>query len=360
MQYIQEESRLKKAKIAFTTRRVPLSDARTLRFDGIAPKTGDIVLARVDELGHHKRIEGHDGRRAHMYPGDEIIVCYGNRYAPDQFEAVVPGDLGPCHLVAGGGIAARALSWHDRIEGPTQITPIALFADELGQPLNVRDYAVEPVADAPDAPDAPVVAVVGTSMNAGKTTTAAALVRGLTAAGHRVGAVKLTGTGSGGDLWKVKDAGAHAVLDFTDAGFASTYLVPVPELERGARVLMSQLAAQGCDVIVAEIADGLYQQETNALLRSETFSAMFAGVIFAAQEAMGAAAGLDWLRRHDHRVLAISGRLCCSPLAMREVEAATDAACLDPEALMTPAIAAALLPPQQGERRHRERAAKAA
>ena len=77
--------RLLKAKRAFTTRRVPLSRMKTLVSSGIRPATGQLVLATVCELGKHRRIERIDGRRAWMLPGDEILVCFGNRYAPGAF-----------------------------------------------------------------------------------------------------------------------------------------------------------------------------------------------------------------------------------------------------------------------------------
>ena len=48
------------------------------------------------------------------------------------------------------------------------------------------------------------------------------MVKGLTGAGYRVGAAKVTGTGAGGDLWLMRDHGAYEALDFTDAGMATT------------------------------------------------------------------------------------------------------------------------------------------
>ena len=35
----------------------------------------------------------------------EIMVAYGNRYAPDQFEAELPKTMASCHLAAAGGVA---------------------------------------------------------------------------------------------------------------------------------------------------------------------------------------------------------------------------------------------------------------
>jgi hypothetical protein len=74
---------------------------------------------------------------------DAIIVAYGHRYAPDQFEAYVPEDLGPCHLVAGGGVAAREAERATRI-GVAQLSglrdPFAACRIVFSQPA-VRGVA---------------------------------------------------------------------------------------------------------------------------------------------------------------------------------------------------------------------------
>ena len=88
--------RLARAKSAYTTRRVDFAKATRLIASGVRPRAGDLVLARVERIGQHGRIELANGRRAQMHVGDEIIVCYGARYAPDQFEAYVPDDLDTC------------------------------------------------------------------------------------------------------------------------------------------------------------------------------------------------------------------------------------------------------------------------
>ena len=160
-------------------------------------------------------------------------------------------------------------------------------------------------------------------MNAGKTLAATSLLHGLKAAGFRVAGIKATGTGSGGDLWIMRDAGADLVLDFTDAGFASTYLAPIAELEAATLRLIDHAAMQACDVAVIEIADGLQQQETAALIRSSALRRRTAGVVFSAYDAMGATYGVDTLRALGHRVIGLSGRLARSPLAVREAELAT-------------------------------------
>lgn len=314
-----EIDRVRRAQKAFTTRRVDFSDVAGLA-RGDRPRAGDLVLARVESVGQHPRLELHSGRRAKLYEGDEIVVAFGARYAPDQFYAAVPERLGPCDLVAGGGVAGQVLDRHARVKAPTRLEPIGLLVDADERVLNLERYAI-PMAD--QARRASVVVVAGTSMNAGKTTSAASLIQGLVRSGLRVGAAKLTGTGSGGDVWSMVDAGAELVLDFTDAGHATTANVAGHALHAIADRLLGQLNAAGVDIAVVEIADGLLQAETATLLSSPAFLGTVDAVVFAAGESMGAVAGVEWLRRRHAPVVAVSGLVSTSPLAKAEVETAT-------------------------------------
>lgn len=329
--------RLTRVKAAFTTRRVPLHKAAMLLNDGINPSSGDLLLARVERIGHHKRIELSTGRRARLFVGDEVIVCYGNRYAPNQYEAVVPDNMAVSHLVAAGGITAQVLSRHGKMNNPTELVPLGLLGDSHGKLLNLRGFSLKRLEV--NRPQPLTLAVAGTAMDAGKTTTAASLIKGLINSGLKVGAAKLTGTGAGGDLWFMKDAGADLVLDFVDAGFPSTYRVTQKEIEEILILLMSHLRNAQVDAIVLEVSDGLYLEETAGLLSSAVFKNIVDSIIFAANNAMGAKAGVEWLLQRDLPVLAVTCVLTSSPLAIREVQEAIGLPVLNRKTLRDPSIA---------------------
>lgn len=336
-----EKRRLSSVKRAFTCRRVDVGSLRTLVGGSLRPRPGDLVLARVVRLGQHRKLELTDGRRAALHLGDEVLVAYGDRYAPDQFEAHVPDRLSPCHLVASGGIAARMISRSLDVRNPTEIEPIGLVGDEYGRPLNLSGYALPPVRRQAEAP--PTVAVIGTSMNSGKTTTIHYLVHSLGRAGRNPGVTKVTGTGSGGDYWVMVDAGAHVMLDFTDAGLASTYRQPMRKIGATFQRLLGHLSSAGSGVRLVEVADGIYQKETALLIESALFRSEVDMVIFAAGDAMGAAAGASHLQSLGLNVLAVSGRLTRSPLAVREAEGATGLPVLGLAELADPVLACGLL-----------------
>ena len=326
------QGRLAAAKRSYATRRIDLAKAGRLLTAGVTPRSGDLVLARIDRLGHHRRIESPEGRRGQLYVGDEVLLCFGARYASDQFEALVPERLEPCHMVAAGGIAALCVNRHASTKPATQITPIGLVADETGRALNLKDFALAGAKPAPLRPYS--IAVVGTSMNAGKTTTIAGLVRGMSGAGMKVAVGKVTGTGAGGDRWAYVDAGASEVLDFTDFGYASTYQVPAEELTALMAAMVRCLAEDRPDVMILELADGLYFPETDELTQSQAFGELVDDVVVAAGDAMGADAGIRRLAGRSITPIALAGRMTSSPLAVREAAAVVDVPIVSLDELM--------------------------
>jgi hypothetical protein len=339
----RDQVRLRKASWAFTTRRVPQGAACQILPARGRPEAGDLVIARIDAIGQHADLQLVNGRRRHLFLGDEVVVAYGNRYASNQFESEVPETMGPCHLVAGGGIASRAMSWHVRMaKGPTAITPVGLLGDMDGRRINLRDFALDPVDPPRDYRPTPI-AVVGTSMDAGKTQTCVHLVRGLVAGGLRVGYAKITGTGAGGDYWWLYDAGADPVLDFTDVGMPSTYLLSPEEVETTMVSLINHVAHAGVDAMVLEVADGVLQRETAALLSGTLFPQLVGGIVLAAGDSMGAAAGCQWLRQYPTPLLALSGLLTTAPLQVLEARQATDLPIFDRSELGTAAVAMELV-----------------
>jgi hypothetical protein len=346
---------LARAKAAYTTRFVDeLRLGRggegfsLLTGDRIEPRSGDVVLVAVGEIGQHQRLELTTGRRSALFPGDQMLLAYGPRYAPDQFEAEVPPDLQPADLVAAGGLIGRMRSSHDEMQDPTQVIPLGLLADAEGVVTLDRCAPLQHSTSSParwEAVRPSVIAVLGTSMNSGKTTTVASIVRGLTAAGHRVAAGKVTGTGAGGDSHMYADAGATRVLDFTDFGFSSTYQLDAATVTAIFTSLIDELAGDEPDVIVVEIADGLLQPETSDLIVDPWFHDIVGKVVFSAGDAMGAMTGLAELRGRSLDPVAVAGLVTASPLAIRETERVVDVPVVPLVDLCTPEIADRILAP---------------
>lgn len=340
-----------KMRIPYPLRRVPLTEFSALLPLPEQPRSGDIALARVEKIGRNARLELVNGRAATLHEGDLIAVVFGNRYASEQFEAYakVRGDC--CDLLSMAGLCGLVESKHASMAEPTKLRLLGSLGDKRLRPLRLRDFHL-PQVPMPGAPT--VVVVCGSSMDAGKTYTAMSVVFGLKQAGQSVAAIKLTGTASGRDTWSLLDAGATPALDFIDAGFPSTYLCRLDELLKLYQLLLAHAAGQGADTVVIEIADGLLQQETSALLQSPAFVGTVDHWIFATGDPLGAAGGIQMLRSWGIQPLAISGVISMSPLAMREARAVTGIKCLTAKELQTGALNPDLKQ-QSGKETHRAR-----
>ncbi len=322
------------AKWAFTTRRVDRSDVRGISTQMDAAKAGDLILCEIAEIGHHKKIQLAERRASASYPGDFVVLCLGDRYAPDQFlaSAIIDDDL--IDLVAGGGVAGRVDAAHVRMEDPTRLKPLGLLTTAEGRVINVADYALPSL---PSNDQVTVIGVFGASMNSGKTTAACSLGHGLMRSGFAVAGIKATGTGAFGDFNSFEDGGAPA-LDFTDVGMATTYRMPLAQIEAGFDTLVATAAARGAEVVVVEIADGVFQQETRAILQSSRIRDRLDGILFAAPDALSALGGVTVLDQAGLSPFAISGMVSCSPLAAAEATEATGRPILSREDLWSPEI----------------------
>lgn len=307
------------AKWAFTTRRVGRTEVARLDRNVAKACPGDLVLARVERIGAHKRLQLACGRFSKLYDGDLVVVACGARYAPDQFEGIAELSSESADLLAGGGVAGRMRAANGRMSAPTRLAPLGLLCRADGGALNLADFSLPP-RHGPTGMT--VIAGLGSSMNAGKTTAVAGLAQGLVRAGYRVAALKATGTGAFGDYHAYLDAGANFVADFVDAGMASTYLESAPRIVAGMETLLGHAAKAGCTVALVELADGVYQRETAALLRDDAVKEMFDGTVFAAPDAAAVHGGCATLHAMGLEPDIVTGLVSRSPLAVAEASAA--------------------------------------
>ncbi len=329
------------AKWAFTTRRVKYDDVSGMTTNLSGAVSGDLVLAQVTQIGQHKKIQLSQGRPSVLSIGDYIVLTCGDRYAPDQFLGKATLDPKGSDLIAGGGIIGKVQQAHQSMSKPTQVKPVGLLTDKHGEVINIASYALP---SRPRPLGLTVLGVVGASMNAGKTTATSSLGYGLVKAGYKVAGIKATGTGAFGDYNSMLDAGLHRVTDFTDAGMASTYCQPIERIENGLRALLADASAHGADVAVVELADGIYQKETAALLEhSKLIRNTFSGILFACGDAVSVVGGVTHMRSIGIEPLAVSGMVSLSPLASAEAEKVSKVSILRREQLMSPEVSRTLL-----------------
>lgn len=328
---------LKSAKWSFVTRRTRRAEARVLDTDLAAAKSGDLVLAEVQKIGNHKRLQLSDGRFSILYPKDRVVLACADRFAEDQYEGIAVLDPDGADLLAGGGVAGHMRARNGKIKTPTRLAVIGRLANDEGRVMNVADYGMKA---ARGAQPKQVIGVLGTGMNAGKTAAAAGLVNGFARFGAQVAAIKATGTGSFGDVQNYEAAGAAQVLDFTDAGLASTYRQPLERLDAVTRTLLA--ASSESDIAIVELADGVSQVETAELLRRASYRACFDAFVLAAPTALAARGALQWLQAEAQITpIALTGLMTQAPLAVAEA-ATLGLPVLSREELADPATASGL------------------
>lgn len=90
----------------FSTRRLDRTLISGMDGEFALVKAGDLILAQVESLGQHKRVQLPSGRPSNIYPGDMVVMACGARYAPAQFEGLAEIDPTGADLLAGGGCIA--------------------------------------------------------------------------------------------------------------------------------------------------------------------------------------------------------------------------------------------------------------
>jgi hypothetical protein len=291
------------------------------------PSAGDLVYGRISALGQHGSLENRHGRIHEIHDGTRAVFVWGNRYAPDAFEALVPARASEeADLVARSGIISEMIVKSAEMKDPTRVRILGSVVDANGCHVNTRHHPAAKPRSAHDVvrPRAPMILHVGTSMNAGKSTSATACCWALSAMGHPVRASKVTGTACLKDVLHMQDAGAERVSDFSQLGFPSTYMIELDELRGVFRDLDAKFANNPKKFWVVELADGILQRETAALLRDDYVRSRIHRLIFSAADALGAIGGLHVLQEEFGLVPdAVSGRCSSSPLMVRELQERT-------------------------------------
>ncbi len=277
-----------------------IADLQTRPFDIQAlPRaqwaTGDYVVGRVvAEPGCLGEVELANGRVAKVMNQDLVVGAFGVRQA--TLEAVgdwrAIGDDGLMDDMTIAGIFGRVTSksfflgpltrlkyqghvMRDRHKvcmkdfvasstgteknTPVQTSPVQTSGQGLKQEtFQSNQYAYH----------CPTVLIIGTSMSAGKTTAARAVIHQLKSLGLKVIGTKLTGVGRYRDILAMKDAGADWIYDFVDVGLPSS--ICDPELYRQSlRKLLSVIAARQPDVVVAEAGASPYEPYNGAIVLEE-------------------------------------------------------------------------------------------
>jgi len=312
------------------------------------PKAGDVAVFKVLSTGKHDAIQGVNGNNTYIFEGDYVMLAFGNRYATGQFEGYVPqGYLLRYQILGKGGAVGRLESMNVKLRkvGATDLRLVGYATNAEGKVINTKYMNKNEVTFNPKTIRTPkIILSIGASMDSGKTTTAGYLCRGIMLAKKKVAFIKLTGTVMSKDKSFVRDCGAKISLDFSNAGFPSTYLCDEQEMLNLYEYLLQMTEVIDPDYIVMEIADGLFQRETAMLLRHKAFMSTISGVMFSCGDSLSAMHGIKMLEDLNHNILGICGLFTISPLLVNEVQEETQYRVFTLSDLSSPKIVDALSP----------------
>lgn len=288
------------------------------------PKVGDVVLFEVIEIGKHKNLQT-TTRNVSLMPGDKILGVFGSRYATNQFEGYVPeSPLEEYHMLGGGGVIGFMASSHSKFEefGPTRLKLVGLAMDPFNRVINTLQLFRSKLIpfSGKAASQTKIVLSLGSSMDSGKTTTAAFLIHGQRKRGNKVAYIKLTGTAYPKDKNLAYDMGAELAIDFSKYGFPSTYLADETDLLALYETLVNDALSVKPDMIIIEIADGIFQRETKMLLQNFDFMNTVHEVVFSAGDSLSAVHGYQFLQQMGICPNALSGLFTASPLLVKEAK----------------------------------------
>ncbi|TFV93171.1 DUF1611 domain-containing protein [Algoriphagus kandeliae] len=287
-------------------------------------QAGDVGVFEVLEIGKHTQLQS-SGRNLSILPGDHIMCVFGTRYATNQFEGYIPSQIqDEYHLLGGGGVVGILESTHVKYEkeGPTRLKLIGMAVDHKGQIINTileRKNAIKKFTGK-EAHKTKVILSLGSSMDSGKTTTAAYLVHGFAKKGITSAYIKLTGTAYPKDKNLAYDLGAAVSVDFSKFGYPSTYLSSEAEILNLYETLLTEVNTLNPEFVVVEIADGLFQRETRMLLQNPVFMSTVHQVVFSAGDSLSAVHGMETLINWEIMPSALSGLFTASPLLIKEVK----------------------------------------
>lgn len=262
------------------------------------------VLTARKEYGH---LELPSGRQARLVPGDIIVGVLGNRAALRGFCGRVPTSLklgDRLQLLNMGGVIGVAEGAHAGLGSPIELEVLGTPM-RSGRILRLGEHAIDGALAMPERVP-PVLVLVGTCMNAGKTTAASVITREVRKRGRMVHAGKVTGVAAIKDMQLFEDNGASRVLSFLDCGLPSTcYRSDVVEV---ARTLLAHLSREAPDVIILEMGDGLLgEYGVDDVLADPVFSRHVHGAVLAANDIVGAVAAAERLRGFGIRVSLVTG-----------------------------------------------------
>ncbi len=246
-------------KISSITKNLSLNHEENLTHD-LSCEMGTVLAAQVlEDKSIYNDLELPSGRMSVLKKGDIIAVALGERMALKGFVGRLPqtlktGDV--IHLLNLGGVAGVCTSANVHEVGQPLRIRILGGIEREGKLLNIGDAKLFKSLDIMKN-DIPLIITTGSSMDSGKTTVAAEIIKTLSRIGMKLAGAKLTGVGAYRDIFKMRDYGVYDAISFVDCGITSTANIHEQKMVAIAKGAIEHLSKSQPDAIIVEFGDGL-------------------------------------------------------------------------------------------------------
>lgn len=105
------------------------------------PQLGDVAVFEVVHIGKHTAVQGVDETLVKIFPGDQVLLAFGGRYASNQLEGYVPNaPTTELQILGQGGAVGVLASTHSQFRkaGATKLRLVGYAVDAKNQVLNTR------------------------------------------------------------------------------------------------------------------------------------------------------------------------------------------------------------------------------
>ncbi len=255
----------------------------------IIPEEGGVIaIEALSHEGKNNAFEHISGRLGKLLQKDIIPAVFGQRKALREYSGKVPNKVNPgdeLYFLCESGLIGEIQGLNEFWGQPMKVKVIGSIIKN-GKQMNIKDFSL----DSKDVlkTGAPIIAVIGTSMDCGKTTMICKIAEHLKSNRRKIAGAKLTGVAFMGDLLKMIDAGIYPVIDFVDAGLPST-CGNTEKTVNAAISIIKKLNKSNPYAIIVELGDGIMGEYNVAkILENKWFKKQVKILIVSANDFAGA------------------------------------------------------------------------
>lgn len=294
----------------------------------IPARAGTVIAGRVlTAKSSYNTLEDIHGRMRLVMPGDIVCGALGHRDALHGYVGEVPSEVKPgdtLNILNLGGVIGRCTSFNPDVGPPFDIEVLGsvLHYPTFGQrepiPLVIEQ---SPEISDPSMPAnlPPIIVVLGTAMNAGKTTVVCEVLRQFRRKGLKAAAAKCTGVSLQRDTLEMRDFGAVSTMSFMHLGVVTTSR---PVSAGVTRAIIRRLAAERPEVILLELGDGvLGTYGVHEICTAPDLAEAFTAIVLCATDPVSAWGGVRLLdERFKMRPCVVTGPVSDNRGGTRPVE----------------------------------------